>query len=506
MVPSYLVSNSILRFHPNMRSTRSTSAFASLQCPADILLEIFILLKCEKLPRMRAKEFPMVFTHICHRWREVATSSPLLWNRLEVRIPEDIGRNPSARMQAFFFYQCWLERSGSALLKVSLSSPPRLYNSRQEDVSDVFCGLYLEALLRHSAHLSDLTIHIRHTPSPFRHGSSLTSSGALRNLTIGTDFIWNSADIIPFLSAAASQDISSVALELPRFSPTQDRATRLSSTILPWSYLTDLTIDEEGLSNTFYPSLSCSPVLDVLEQCRNLVNLHIHLRKSLYTLDHMSRPLINLPRLRILSLSWPNSTWRDTLLALLGNIFCPVLITFSALSGQSHDHHFNNAVIVRFITRHSATLQALAIHGTRDYEPIFRAAPNITYLALANITRTEWITPLVASETIPLQELVLLNTHQRPLALAQGVPLSFFDFIRHRCQGRTPGGNLRILRLYPCFWKAVLDVPGDHHEGHTVNSLLKECKEHGLQLYVEGIQYEHSEHANCCEWNCRKWS
>lgn len=444
---------------------------------------------------MRPKDFPMLLTHVCHRWREVATSSPLLWNRLEVRVPEDIGYNPSSRSQAFFFFQHWLERSRSAPLTISLSSPSRLYNSREEDVSDAFCGLYFQALLQHSARIRDLTIHIRHTPSPFRHGSPLVSSGVLRNLTIRTDSIWSSADILPFLSAASSQTIRSVALILPQFLSTQDGVTLLPSTTLPWSHLTDLTIDERVIHNGVHPTMDCGPVLDVLEQCRKLVNLSITLRQSRGDGDDPRyRPGVNMPHLRSFSISWLDSEWRGTLVTLLGNISCPVIETFSALNDHPHDFHVNDALFLDFLTRYSATLRSLTMPGTYDYRLIFRAVPNLKYLALANVDRPEWIESLARDQPPPLEELVLLNTHEQFLSIARNTPASFFSVIRYNPPAWQ---NLRVLRLNPCFWRVVLDVQDDHPEQTTVKSMLEDCRKQGLQLYVEGTQYERPEQNNC---------
>ncbi|EIM91275.1 uncharacterized protein STEHIDRAFT_165621 [Stereum hirsutum FP-91666 SS1] len=478
-----------------MELTHSTG-FASLRCPADILFEIFILLKCEDLPRMRPKDFPMLLTHVCHRWREVATSSPLLWNRLEVRVPEDIGCNPSSRSQAFFFFQHWLERSRSAPLTISLTSPSRLYNSREEDVSDAFCGLYFQALLQHSARIRDLSIHIRHTPSPFRHGSPLACSGVLRNLTIRTDSIWSSADILPFLSAASSQTIRSVALILPELVPTQDGVTLLPSTTLPWSYLTDLTIDEGVIHNGLHSLVNCGPVLDVLEQCRKLVNLSITLRKNRGDGDYPGyRPGVNMPHLRSFSISWLDSKSRGTLVTLLGNISCPIIDTFSALNNHPHNIHLNDAMVLDFLTRHSATLRALTIPGMYDYRLIFGAVPNLKYLALANINRQGWVVPLALSQTPPLlEELVLLNTHQQPLTIARHTPPFLFSIIRYN---RPAWQNLRVLRLNPCFWRVVLDVQDGRREQIMVKTVLEDFKGQGLQLYVEGTQYERPGQNNC---------
>jgi hypothetical protein len=56
--------------------------------PADILTTIFLLcFQSEIEPKMVACEPPLLFTHVCHRWRELVISTPSFWTNIRIEIP-----------------------------------------------------------------------------------------------------------------------------------------------------------------------------------------------------------------------------------------------------------------------------------------------------------------------------------------------------------------------------------------------------------------------------------
>ncbi|KAK7043143.1 hypothetical protein VNI00_008497 [Paramarasmius palmivorus] len=94
--------------------------------PIDILREIFVhCLPEDSLPCRNLREAPLLLTGICQRWREVATATPALWNRIHIALPfPEYPRNLTffrsfMRMRAQGV-ELWLGRAGSLPLTVSL--------------------------------------------------------------------------------------------------------------------------------------------------------------------------------------------------------------------------------------------------------------------------------------------------------------------------------------------------------------------------------------------------
>src|SRR5271155_4400079 len=57
--------------------------------PEDILREIFQLgLPTDRNAYPSKKTAPLIFTHICRRWRRVAISTPSLWSTIHIRITQ----------------------------------------------------------------------------------------------------------------------------------------------------------------------------------------------------------------------------------------------------------------------------------------------------------------------------------------------------------------------------------------------------------------------------------
>ncbi|CAA7263521.1 unnamed protein product [Cyclocybe aegerita] len=99
--------------------------------PSDILREVFIQTLPESDAIMKANRCPLLLTHICRFWRDVALSTPNLWTSLQITVPG----NPfpssteepphklieSANKIAVGIRE-WLSRSGALPLSVSLTS------------------------------------------------------------------------------------------------------------------------------------------------------------------------------------------------------------------------------------------------------------------------------------------------------------------------------------------------------------------------------------------------
>ncbi|KAJ3500109.1 hypothetical protein NMY22_g19372 [Coprinellus aureogranulatus] len=80
--------------------------------PDELLQEIFVrTLPCTYLPTMSARDSPVVLTHVCRRWRQLAHSNPRLWAGLHVKKGEDEGRLSQ-----------WLARTGSVPISLTFGN------------------------------------------------------------------------------------------------------------------------------------------------------------------------------------------------------------------------------------------------------------------------------------------------------------------------------------------------------------------------------------------------
>ncbi|KAL0569779.1 hypothetical protein V5O48_012190 [Marasmius crinis-equi] len=97
--------------------------------PDDILREIFVrCLPIEVLPARDLSEAPFLLTRICRSWREVAITTPALWNSIHILLPTvfrhdllDDGFEGLVERR-FEGTKLWLERSGSLPLSIFFSA------------------------------------------------------------------------------------------------------------------------------------------------------------------------------------------------------------------------------------------------------------------------------------------------------------------------------------------------------------------------------------------------
>ncbi|KAJ3736081.1 hypothetical protein DFJ43DRAFT_990080, partial [Lentinula guzmanii] len=87
--------------------------------PPETLAEIFIhCLPADSLYAVRnLAEAPLIFTTICHDWRQIALNTPQLWRSLHFFLPSHLSDDVFSRRMAGI--TLWLERSGSLPLSIS---------------------------------------------------------------------------------------------------------------------------------------------------------------------------------------------------------------------------------------------------------------------------------------------------------------------------------------------------------------------------------------------------
>ncbi|KAL0568736.1 hypothetical protein V5O48_013245 [Marasmius crinis-equi] len=93
--------------------------------PNDILREIFVrCLPIDALPARDLLEAPLLLTTICRLWREVAITTPTLWNSIDIQLPTVLRHEllddtfEGLVERRFEGTRLWLERSGSLPLSI----------------------------------------------------------------------------------------------------------------------------------------------------------------------------------------------------------------------------------------------------------------------------------------------------------------------------------------------------------------------------------------------------
>ncbi|KAJ7178171.1 hypothetical protein C8R46DRAFT_988301, partial [Mycena filopes] len=100
----------------------SAYTFPVLTLPPEVVSEIFVHF-LPVYPRRapdKGLHSPVVLTHICHRWREIALSTPRLWRTFKIilRANDSEDNDDANQVRA----EEWLQRSGSCPLTVELHS------------------------------------------------------------------------------------------------------------------------------------------------------------------------------------------------------------------------------------------------------------------------------------------------------------------------------------------------------------------------------------------------
>ncbi|KAK7043193.1 hypothetical protein VNI00_008547 [Paramarasmius palmivorus] len=137
--------------------------------PIDVLREIFLQRMPENgFPACCALEAPLLFTGICRLWREVAISTPTLWNRIYIHLPapRPDGQPITEKFLAYLHLwregvMLWLRRSGTVPLVVSLSSS-RSDSRRDEERIHQFHADVVLQLLEHTSRWQNLSLNITH--------------------------------------------------------------------------------------------------------------------------------------------------------------------------------------------------------------------------------------------------------------------------------------------------------------------------------------------------------
>ncbi|KAJ6562312.1 hypothetical protein B0H19DRAFT_95704 [Mycena capillaripes] len=302
-----------------------------LTLPSEIVSEIFLhfLPTYPGRPPLTGLFSPTVLTHICHKWREIAIATPMLWRAITF----------SERHSHIF--KTWLNRSGCCPLAFNLVD----WNASTE----VFASATL-----HCARWEYFKLTLYRSPSDLHSLDGPMPLLRYLDLSLGVQ----------------SDPIVTVALrEVPLLRTVIFDASAAASVTLPWAQLTSLTL--KGI----YPR-ECIPVL---QQTSEL----LYCRVNLYCPedDQLPLPDIRLVHLETLVLSQSGSTaitgYLETLIA---PALCSLQIPEVFLDPNPIDS------LTAFISKSGCDLKSVDITGTisipEDSESYRRAFPSIQNLLL----------------------------------------------------------------------------------------------------------------------------
>ncbi|KAK7052181.1 F-box domain-containing protein [Favolaschia claudopus] len=293
-----------------------------LTLPNEIVSEIFLhfLPTYPKTSPLLGRLSPTTLTHICHRWREIALTTPALWRAIDLE---------SEGETAAFLAQLWLERSGCLPLSI---------RAADFDFEDSFLSVYrvfiphrarwehLDLELEDPDHLEvlDGSLPLLHTLSVFL-GKSLVKPLLLQNS--------------PLLRTVVLDDYGRPSL------------------ILPWSQMTCLTL------RSLYPA-EC---ISILRQTENLVSCNL----DLWTEDLPGGQLADVQLLRLETLVFERNSdiWVE---------FLQILITPALRSLEMVEGFLNKTDPIgslnSFISRSGCTLNELRIMAASIDEDSYRYA------------------------------------------------------------------------------------------------------------------------------------
>ncbi|KAJ7914447.1 hypothetical protein B0H13DRAFT_439052, partial [Mycena leptocephala] len=238
-----------------------------LTLPAEIVSEIFVrFIPVYPLrPPITGLLSPIILGQICRTWREIALSTPELWCRIGVSLPES---NVALRLAQKLRTNAWLTRSGSCLLSIELQS-------------DLVQELepFIWTIAAHRGRWEHLKLRL---PS-MRHLLAIDGPLlSLRSLTLGLpSWSW----------AAHSVDGPAAFLTAPflRRVALQEYFTVYNS-ILPWSQLTVLIVD----------AIMVYDCLIIFDRAVNLVYCRLTVESN--SIKPSTAPIASLPRLETLVL------------------------------------------------------------------------------------------------------------------------------------------------------------------------------------------------------------
>ncbi|KAJ6588988.1 hypothetical protein B0H19DRAFT_1367472 [Mycena capillaripes] len=218
-------------------------------------------------PPLSGTSSPIIWTQICHEWREIALTTPALWRAISLTRDEDsyalsLSRHDLSLSQRIHRSNTWLRRSGCCPLSIQIDA---------HGATEL-----LAAAAPHSARWEYLKLHDNSWQEPSQVTALEGPMPSLRHLDL--DIYLTQTDV---LTLGAVPLLRSLTLQV--LVPT--------NVVLPWGQLTSLTL----------PSVAPLDFVPLLQQTHNLVHCTLGLD---FSLDGSGKdlPELTLPFLESLTL------------------------------------------------------------------------------------------------------------------------------------------------------------------------------------------------------------
>ncbi|KAF7314646.1 hypothetical protein MKEN_00938400 [Mycena kentingensis (nom. inval.)] len=276
------------RCHSLQASIDAHRALASAfrRVPEDILREVFAFcMPDEPFALIDAKQAPLLLTHICAEWRQLAHSMPALWSAVHIHGPSATSIPPSTAAFPPEVVLDWLEHVRHSTMPV--------------DLSVVF-----------PCNIPDFWVPVMHR---LRRLQLILEPGAGRQVDI-QPFIDATAAELPQLSYLKLQsdrdrgpqfwpNASILSLPTLRTVALRIRADPLRLP-LPWAELTSLKLicnfTATSIAAVFVGGLSVSDALDILGRCTNLRSADLRITRGS---QFQQRPAVTMAALEELAIS-----------------------------------------------------------------------------------------------------------------------------------------------------------------------------------------------------------
>ncbi|KAJ7725979.1 hypothetical protein B0H16DRAFT_1698211 [Mycena metata] len=213
-----------------IQNTLAALTYPVLTLPAEITSEIFA--QCivrEGGPRHPSPaEAPLLLTHVCRTWRDIAVHDSKLWTAFRIRFC------PYGERRGHPYVQTYLERAGTRPLVMDIA-----YEESKTSLESLPLPILLQDIIRRSSQWQEVTLRL--PPSTLENFQSKMNFSALETLTI---FTHRGRPLSSPVGAFAA------ALKL-RVLRLQNYYTSLDMFTLPWSQLTQLRVESLFFEEAF---------------------------------------------------------------------------------------------------------------------------------------------------------------------------------------------------------------------------------------------------------------
>ncbi|KAF7375659.1 F-box domain-containing protein [Mycena sanguinolenta] len=329
-----------------IRARLDAYKYPVLTLPNEVTSEIFIhfLPIYPAIPPLVGLASPTCLTLVCHKWREVALTTPTLWRAIEFNDDRGILYEHIRRIS-----DAWIGRSGSCLLSINIAvdSPDFLKETLTKSLAEATTRWeHLQAWIPKSS--------FPKIDSPMPLLRSLRLSSAIFEDDDDLTF----AEVPPHFCTTATPQLRTVVL----FGTFSSKAT------LPWAQLTCLTLDHVGVNRC----------VSILQQTPKLVQCTLHLYFEPHmSLDFHESPL-SLPCLKSLTLD----TFSQQVAMILNSFIVPSLCTLKLRDAYLGEDSIS--MLKSFISQSGCALQEVCIMGNtttrhESYRSAFPSIPTFTF-------------------------------------------------------------------------------------------------------------------------------